>query len=228
MKFVILVTALLATSTLFAETRKPASLGNEILQSYLRTADLLSQARSENLTCDVGSYQSEIINTLKKAKSSESFDGKMITQNMKSALAGTIALKEFTGEVNLDYNASASTYEKALTNTYFEGLAAGVYGPSETFILKSGGVIEYTRTEYLEDEPFTKPIKTLGKWGVKTDKNNLVRVWFTVGKKTRAYRLERSYDGHDTGWYLKSKEKPSDTNGQRVQFYNGKMSECEA
>jgi|GEM_PF-5224021 len=217
------------------EARKPASIGTELLQQIVKTADLYSQARVSDLTCELDAYQSEIINLLKKAQYREGFTPDMITNNIRTALAGTIALKEFTGEVNLEANASKEEYEKALTGTYFEMPGSGAYGPQETFWLKKDGVAEFSILVVSDTEPFTSTKKIAGNWGVKVEKG-LVRIWFTQGKRKRVYRLEKSYDIYTNGWILKTKEKASDEGKRRVhdegnprvRYYNGIVSECEA
>jgi hypothetical protein len=238
MKSSLLVTVLLLSTIAFAaedakkeETRKPASLESELVQSYIITADLLSQARNQNQTCEMDAYQSSIISTLSNVKHKETFSPNMITPNIRKALAGTLFLKELTGEAKLEYKATDSDYQKALVNAYFEAPAAGVYGPAETFVLKAGGVIEVTNLQVLDEEPWYKHNVSKGTWGVKTKEekySKIVRVWWTVNGKTKTYRLERSYE-NGGGWILQTKPK-NDVSEQylRIKYYNGSMSECDA
>lgn len=231
MKSLLVIAGVLLSTTSFAtEARKPASLGSELVATYVKTADLLAQARNQNLTCDLNAYQSEIIETLRKTDYNSDFSPNMITTDIKTALAGTIFLKQIMGEVKLE-NPTVSEFQKALTNSYFESPAAGVYGPQETFILKSGGVIELTTLQVLNEEPWSKWTKSTGTWGVQVKEekgNKITRIWFKIGNKTRAYRLNRTYKGQDNGWILESKPKNQSEDYYRTKFYNGHMSECEA
>lgn len=237
MKSFLFVTAFLLSTFATAaeakkeETRKPASLESELVQSYIRTADLLSQARIQSQTCEMEAYQTTIIGILSNVKDKESFSPNMITPNIRKALAGTIFLKELTGEAKLDYDSTDANYQKALLDSYFESPAVGAYGPSETFVLKAGGVVEVTNMLVLNEEPWFKTTVSKGTWGVKSRPekyDKIVRVWLTVNGKTRAYRIERSYT-NGGGWILQTKPKNDNSEQHlRIKFYNGYNSECEA
>lgn len=213
--------------------RKPASIVNELIEAHLNIADTLARARVAGLTCDTNAYQSTILSSLDSAQNLDGFSPSKVSANIRQALAGTIRLKEILGEVNFQGSKTPlATYQKALVDTYFEGSGSGVYGPAEKFYFRSNGVIEMETLQILEQEPWQKYIASKGTWGVNIEPgqyDELVRVWFKIGNKTRVLRLERSYEGGN-GWLLRRKELKSSPGSEynSIKFQNGIVSECDA
>jgi hypothetical protein len=160
----------------------------------------------------------------------EGFSASLITPDIRQALGGTIALKEVMGQAKLDNRSPAKDYEQALINTYFEGPGMGAYGPRQWMTFKAGGKVDVTFLNVLNEEPWTSETKATGIWGVKISEeksNRIVRVWFTVNGKTKAVRLEKSYENNGM-WILKAKESAGKEQHQIIKFFNYKASECEA
>lgn len=214
--------------------RKPASINAALMESYLKTADLLSQARNQGNVCEEDAYQADILSLLMKVRYSQGFKPEMITANMRQALKGTIAIKEITGEVDLENNYGTDELEKALDGAYFEAPGAGAYGPARTFVLskeKGVNVVEM-RAGYFDDQDNHRVAVKKGTWGVdvRTRKRTILsRLWIKVGNKTTVYRIEKSYSNDNNGYLLKGAPRNLDSSsGGAIRYYNGVVSECDA
>ncbi|MES3037772.1 MAG: hypothetical protein V4736_07690 [Bdellovibrionota bacterium] len=234
MKAILLSLLLIPAFLIAAEKvdRQPASLENELVQARIKTAEILTRARQANKTCEIGSYQSEILRELEGVKSLPGFSPSLVPANIREELKSIISFKEMMGEVNLDNSPSVQELTKALTNAYFEAQGMGVYGPPEWFTLRPNGVVEFSRRIVLNEAPWTKVENSTGTWGVQTKKvgyENITRVWYKVNGKTSTYQLTKNWETVGN-WILHNTPRKLNlgTSSLRIKFFNLINSECEA
>lgn len=217
-----------------------AADSSSVIHKYLDLAEELSVARTQSLVCDVGAYQSEILNLLEAAYTIDGFDPSQIGPVTRQELGQTLRFKTVTGEFKDWETKTPVQWTKVLANTEFNSAPRGAYGSLETLTLLENGVVKQELRYFDDNEEINTKISH-GTWSVQVKKEfvsegyrDVVRVALTlVGrdgkKKTRVFRLSYDYENSKT-WILHTKSLKEDGRNDynNIRFYNEIVDECEA
>lgn len=212
--------------------RKPAS-EQELVQSRLRTADILARARIGDQICEMEAYQTEILDEVSKVQYRTGFSVSQIPASVTQALRGVIAYNEIATNTTLSESTTASQWTAALANSYWESMGMGVYGPQYKITLKAGGRVEIQRMEVLDQEPWYRIHNEVGSWTVqvrseRANSGPVPRLVLRLNSNTRSrpqvLRLFKNWENHGM-WELRTGVQQ----GARMntKFWNYHASECE-
>ena len=215
-----------------AVTSKKDPIKDAYVKHHIGLADVLSQARVKNRTCELEAYVTTIIDHIRDA-ATQSENKVSVPPVVENVVKHSLQYREITGEMNAF---SGKGVAEALSKSKFYGPSFGVYGHSKWIEFKADGKLIYHEAKEIGIWS-----QYQGEWGYLTptaeksyDGIVIIRLNKPEGSKTLVYRLKKFWSGGYSSFVLtlgKKKRKGysnKPVEWKDIKFYNENPSECDA